>query len=305
MGNRAVKSIAVAGTILVEKNTPGLDLQLQKFSCTGCVPNVAVMLKEHSANLSVAALGNVGADERGEYALRCLQSAGVHTGGIRLVEGGTTGFRENTAHKGAVQSFGVGDVIFRNLNCNILHLGHFLNLDKIDSGDGRRILKHAKHCGMQTSVSVLGGDSRRYGAVLVVLPYVDYLIVSLEDGAKLANIAPNLDNLEKIARRLLWHGVRKKVFIQSEQWLACCTRTRYYQVGNYILPTEEVSSQEQKFDAFCAGVLTGIAKGWDELKILEFASACAAVTQCGAEEVKTIPQIEKFCKTFSRNKKVL
>lgn len=305
MGNRAIKGIAVAGPILIEKTADPQCEGMQKLSCTGCVADIAGMLKGYLACLPISAVGRVGADAEGRFILRNFQNAGIATGGIRIIDEEPTGFLVDTAYQGAARNFGVADVVFRNISCSLLHLGHFLKLDKIDDGDGKRILKHAKQCGMQTSISVLGGSSQRYGAVQAVLPYTDYLIVRLEDGANLANMAPDAENIEKIARRMLWHGVRKKVFILSDSWLACCTRTQYALLGNYILPEESCCTEEQAYHAFCAGVLTGIAKGWPELKILEFASSCVAVKRCTEEDAGNIRQTEEFCKNFRRNKKVL
>lgn len=305
MGNQASKGIAVAGAILIDKTADPQCAGVQKLSCTGSVCHIAGMLKSYLACLPVSAVGRIGADAEGRFILRNLQNAGIATGGIRMIGTDPTGFQNDTAYQGAVCNFGVADVVFRNISCSIFHLGHFLQLDKLNDGDGKRILKHAKQCGMQTSISVLGGSSQRYGAVQAVLPYTDYLIVGLEDGAKLADIAPAPENLEKIARRLLWHGVRKKVFILSDSWLACCTRTQYALLGNYILPEESRCPEEQVYNAFCAGVLTGIAKGWPDLKILEFASSSVAVKQCADEEPRNIRQTEEFCISFQRNKKVL
>ena len=305
MGTQAIKGIAVAGAIIIEKTADPQCPGLQRLSCTGSAADIAGMLKSYLACLPVSAVGRIGADAEGRFILRNLQNAGIATGGIRMIETDPTGFQNDTAYQGAVCNFGVADVVFRNFSCSIFHLGHFLQLDKINDGDGKRILKHAKQCGMQTSASVFGGDSQRHVAVLAALPYADYLIVGLKDAAKLADIAPAPENLEKIARRLLWHGVRKKVFILSDSWLACCTRTQYALLGNYVLPEESCCPEEQAYNAFCAGVLTGIAKGWPDLKILEFASSCVAVKRCADEEPRNIRQTEEFCKSLQRNKKVL
>lgn len=305
MRNQYAKGIAVAGQLLIQKTADPQCAGLQRLSSVGDVTDITLMLKQHSPHLPVSAVGRVGADAEGRYIVRSSQNAGIATGGIRVIEEETTAVWESIDYKRTDNSFGVADVVFRNFSCSMLHLGHFLQLEKIDSGEGKRILKHAKQCKMQTSISVRGGNSQRYGAVQAVLPYTDYLIVGIEDAAKLANMEPDPENLEKIARRLLWHGLRKKVFIQSDSWLACCNRAEYSILGNYILPEERQCSEEQLYDAFCAGVLTGISKDWGNLKIMEFASACAAVKHRGEENAKNIREIESFCKAFQRNKKVL
>ena len=304
MINKYATGIAVAGSITVDKTPDLVHSGRRKLLCTGCVPNLALMLKKMSPEMPINALGRVGDDAEGRYVVQRLQSAGIDASGIRAVSGEVTGSRQGMLHAGAPQSFGVCDVEFRKLSCRILHLGYFLMMDRIDNGDGRNILKHARRCGMETSLSMLSGVSDRYAAVLAALPYVDYFTVSIEDAAWLVKMDPVTDGVEKIARRLLWYGVKKKVFIYSTQWIACCSKTRYSEVGNYILPENCTCSDEQLCDGFTAGILEGISNRWSDMKILETASACAAFQMC-QKEPESLEKILDHCKQFQRRKKVL
>lgn len=295
MARKELNGIAVAGTILVDRHPETTGIGSAKLVCAGCVPNLAGMLKKLSEKMPVSAIGTVGDDAQGRYAVSWLKSAGIHTSGVKTIEGSTDD---------APQNFGISHMAFRDLSCKILHLGDFLTMDKIDSGDGRKILKHAKQCGMETSLSMRSGSSDRYAAVLAALPFTDYFSVSLEDAAWLVKMDPETDGMEKIARRLLWYGVKKKVFIFRDQWVACCTKTRYDLLGNFILPENRSCSGEQMQDAFCAGVLTGVYNGWSDMKILEFASSCLAVRQC-AEQMESVSDVQAYCEQFKRYKKVL
>ncbi len=296
--------IAVAGSITVDKTPDLLRSGMKKLLCTGCVPNIAILLRKLSPGLPVSAIGRVGDDAEGRYLVQRLQSAGIDTAGIKTDAQEPTGIRQGMLHIGAPQNFGVCDMEFRKLSCKILHLGYFLMLDKIDGGDGRNILKHAKRCAMETSVSMLSGVSSRYTAVLAALPYTDYFTVSIEDAAWLVNMNPETDGVEKIARRLLWYGVKKKVFIYSSHWVACCSKTQYTVLGNYILPENCTCSDEQLCDSLTAGVLTGVYHGWSDMKILEFASACAAV-RMSQKEPESTQDIRQYCMELKRYQKVL
>ena len=296
MANHGAKGIAVAGTLGVERYSDPQWGDLQKLTCTGCVPNVTMMLKKLSPRMPVSAVARLGDDAEGRYAAKRLEAAGINTSGIRLVCG---------EQSGAEQNFGLTDVVFREIPCKFLHLGYFLKLPKIDDGDGRKILKHARQWGMETSLSMRSDCSERYAAVLAALPHTNYLIVSLADAGKLTGMDPNLEAPEKIARRLLWYGVKKKVFLYDTQWVCCCNSTRFEMLGNYILPECSVGSDDQIHDAFCVGVLTGLYNEWEDMKILEFASSCAAVRACREEEAESVKDIEDYCKQFARYKKVL
>ena len=275
VSRKELNGIAVAGAILSDGT--------EKPVCAGCVPNVSTMVKKLFPKTPVSAIGVVGDDVVGQYAISCMQSAGVDTSGVRIGD--------------ASGNFGIGDMVFRDLSCKILHLDYCLMMDKIVDGDGRKILKHARNCGMETSLSMQRGVSDRYAAVLAALPYADYFVVSLEDGAWLTKMDPETDGIEKIARRLLWYGVKKKVFVFSDQWVACCTKTQYDLLGNFILP-------EGNFicDAFYAGALMGLQNGWSDMRILEFSTACAAAAKTGAQ-METAKDAANFCRQLTRYKR--
>ena len=58
-------------------------------------------------------------------------------------------------------------------------------------------------------------------------------------------------------------------------------------------------------DAFCAGSLIGIYNGWEDDKILEFASSCAVMALGSADAtsgMKTSQEILNFCQDLPRRK---
>jgi sugar/nucleoside kinase (ribokinase family) len=98
-------------------------------------------------------------------------------------------------------------------------------------------------------------------------------------------------------------GVKKKVIIHMPERAVCLSEEGFTQVGSYILPDGFIQGTTGAGDAFCAGSLIGIYKGWADRKILEFASGCAVMSlRCAgatgglAEEA----EINDFCKQFPR-----
>lgn len=255
------------------------------------------MLKKLSPGKKICVLGRLPDNGQGSDALRYMQESGVETSGLKLLSGEQAP-EENT------RNFSLTDMVFRDLSCDLLHLGHFLTLPKIDDGDGRKILRHARQLGIETSMSMRSGSSERYYAVRAALHYADYFIVSAGDAARLAELDIEKDSLEKIARKLLWHGLRKKVFLYSPQWLACCSRSQFCMLGNYV-QQPELWDDAGAQDGFCAGVLTGLSEGWADMKILEFASACAAFRQGSGEMAESAKAVQSYCSNLKRYQKVL
>lgn len=74
--------------------------------------------------------------------------------------------------------FGREDVDFDGLDAKMLHLGYFLLLDRIDRGDGLKILEEAKRRGIKTSIDLVSRSGGRYETILSCLPYTDNLIIN-------------------------------------------------------------------------------------------------------------------------------
>ena len=314
--------IAVAGSVIVDKineisayPSSGELTQIRSISNAigGCVPNVALDLKKIAPWLPVTAIGRIGNDPEGSYVTETLTSGGVDTSGLTLMIGEKTSFTEVMSipggqrtffvYSGASAHFGFDDVDFQQLNVKHLHLGYFLLLDKIDSGDGLAILKRAKEQGVQTSIDLVSENSDRYSLVLPCLPYTDYLIVNELEAGRLVDMEPTDENLEKIAQRLMELGVRKKVIIHKPDRSVCCGENGVSSLGSYILPDGYIQGTTGAGDAFCAGALLGIYRGLPDQELMAFASACAAVALGSPDAtsgMKTEQEIIDFCQAFPR-----
>lgn len=316
------KGIAVAGSVLVDKIHeigvyPACG-QLTQIADTqtaagGCVPNVAADLKKISPQLPVYALGRVGTDGDGEFVTRLLADAGVDVSGLKAHDTDSTSFtqvmsvrggqRTFFTYSGASARFGYEDVDFDSMDVSLLHLGYFLLLERVDNGDGLRILKEAKKRGLMTSIDLVSEVSDRYGLVLPCLPYTDYLIVNEFEAGKLTGLEPAEGELEHMARRLMELGVREKVIIHMPECAVCLSREGFTRVGSYRLPEGYIKGTTGAGDAFCAGTLFGIYEGWTDRKVLEFASGCAVMALRCADATGGLAdreRVETFCKQFER-----
>ena len=322
MGKIEQNGIAVAGSVLVDKINEikaypksGELTQIVGLEkgVGGCVPNVALDLKKICPEMDVKAIGKIGNDEDGGYVSNVLSQGGVDISGIVQDENDRTSFTEVMSvlngqrtfftYPGTSADFGYDDMDFANLNVKILHLGYFLLLEKVDMGDGLRILKKANELGISTAIDLVSENSDRYSLVLPCLPYVDYLIINESEAGKLTDIEPSDDNMERIAYKLKELGVQKKVIIHKPDYAVCLSEEGYTIVPSYKIPADYIKGTTGAGDAFCAGTLVGIYRDWNDKEILEFASGCAVMALGKADAtsgLRTEQEIKNFCKKFER-----
>lgn len=313
--------IAVAGSILVD-NINEISAYPQAGELTkirsvqksvgGCVPNVAIDLKRICPELTVKAVGKIGADENGEYVKEVLSKNGVDIENISVGEEKTSftevmsvtgGQRTFFTYAGASADFGINDVLISALNVKILHLGYFLLLDKIDNGDGELLLKKAKEQGVKTSIDLVSENSDRYALVLPCLKYVDNLIINEVEAGKLTDIEPNKENLVEIAQKLKAYGVSERVIIHTPEMGVCVSGTGVELVPAYALPENFIVGTTGAGDAFCAGALLGIYQEKTDKEILQFASGAAVAALSKADATSglcTEQEIEEMCKGLKR-----
>jgi len=326
MSSTKKTGIAVAGTVIVDKINEisaypqiGQLTQIRSIqnAIGGCVPNVALDLKKIAPELNISAIGTIGDDMEGAFVTDTLTAAGLDVSGLVVKAGEKTSFtdvmsipggqRTFFTYPGASAGFGVDDVDFSAMNAKIFHLGYFLLLQKVDDGDGLKILKKAMEHGMETSIDLVSENSDRYSLVLPCLPYTDYLIINEMEAGKLADMEPTDENLPAIARKLKDLGVRKKVIIHMPHCSVCCSDAGVSKLGSYILPDSYIQGTTGAGDAFCAGALMGIYHGWTDEKIMEFASAVAVMALGSADAtsgMKTEQETIDFCKSFARREAV-
>lgn len=316
--------IAIAGSVIVDRlneihaypNAGELTkIHSIKRAVGGCVPNVAIDLKRICPSMQVIACGKVGDDADATLLRDTLAADNVDTSLLTVCDEPTSftevmsipgGQRTFFAYAGACEQFGYEDVDFDALvakGVSMLHLGYFLLLQKVDEGDGLRILQQAKRRGITTSIDLVSENSDRYGCVVECLPYVDNLIINELEASKLTGLAPTKDNLAAMACRLREMGVRERVILHMPQCAVCCSDAGTLCVPSFALPDGFIGGTTGAGDAFCAGALFGIAQGYDDLALLEFAS-CAAVGALSAPDavsgMRSREELIALCKDFKR-----
>jgi sugar/nucleoside kinase (ribokinase family) len=313
--------IAVAGSILVDNineisayPSAGELTKIKSVqkSVGGCVPNVSIDLKKICPELTVKAVGKIGNDENGEYVKEVLSGNGVDISNVSVgvdktsfteVMSVTGGQRTFFTYAGASADFGVNDVSMDALNVKMLHLGYFLLLDKIDNGDGEKLLKAAQEKGVKTSIDLVSENSNRYKLVIPCLKYVDNLIINEVEAGALTDMAPKKENLIEIAQKLKAYGVSERVIIHTPEMGVCVSENGVECVSSYALPDDFIVGTTGAGDAFCAGALYGIYQNKSDKEILEFSSAAAVAALSKADAtsgLRTEQEIKELCKGFKR-----
>ncbi len=315
----ARRGIAVAGTLLVDNlfeiSAYPAEGELTKIraislACGGLVPNNGIGLKRIAPSLPVFAIGKVGDDDAGKYALDVMREAGLDVSMVKVCDERTSftdvmsvagGQRTFFTYPGASAAFGYADIPWESLDCEMLHLGYFLLLDRVDAGDGLLILKEAKARGIKTSIDLVSENSDRYQVVLPCLPYVDNLIINELEAGKLAGLAPTEENLPAIAEKLLGMGVRERVIIHQPALGLCATREGVTTLPSCKLPKGYIKGKTGAGDAFCSGALIAIARNAAPAEILELAEAAAVASLTApdatsgiVEEKLLLENIRKF-----------
>ena len=293
----------MAGTILVDKineiSAYPASGELTKIlsvsrAVGGAVPNVGIDIKRVDPTITVKAVGKIGNDGEGDFLVNTLEENGVDSSLLVRGEMPTSftdvmsivgGQRTFFTYPGACADFGYEDVDFENLDAKMLHLGYFLLLDKVDGGDGERILKKAKEMGIKTSIDLVSENSDRYHIVKSCLKYVDNVIINELEAGMIAGIEPCRENLEKIARAIKGMGVSERVIIHMPEIGVCLSDNGFFTLPSWELPKGFIKGKTGAGDAFCAGALIGIYRGLDEMGVLTLASKAATVSLSAPDSI--------------------
>jgi len=177
-------------------------------------------------------------------------------------------------------------------------LGYFLLLDKIDGGDGEKILKKLKETGAMTAIDLVSENSDRYSLVRKCLPYVDYLIVNETEAQRIAGTgadAPDRETCEALMRL----GVREKVVIHRPESGSLLEKDGTFAERPCVkIPEGFIKGKTGAGDAYCAGALTAIFKGLSPAETLRSGAVAAvgALSAPGATEgMKTMAELEALC----------
>lgn len=336
------KGIAVAGNILTdivniidrypEKNMLTY-IEKSTRSIGGCVPNTIIDLAKIDSEISLSAIGKVGDDEAGRFAVGEMKKYGIDTSRVRVsgvqptsisnvMTERTSGERTFFCLKGANVDFCEQDIDTDSLECEIFHIGYVLLLDSLDAADKEygtrlaRLLHNVQKRGIKTSVDAVSAERGLYAEKIIpVLKYCNYTIMNEIESCNVTGENPrnddgsiNVNAIKRTMEKFIEYGVSDKVIIHCcEGGFSLSSDGEFTAVPSLELPDGYIKGSVGAGDAFAAACLYSIYSGYDDRHMLEFASAAAALNLSAEDSVSSMrskKEIEKINKTFPRRKTI-
>lgn len=255
----------------------------------GCAANTGVGLAK--LGVRTAVIGNVGEDGFGDFLIRVLEKNGIDAGGVArdpneatsstmvLVHG--DGERSFLHYYGANATLSLDAIDFERVRASkILHIAGALVMTALDGPPTAELLRRAREAGVTTSLDTVW-DARGAWMTKVgpCLPYVDYFLPSFEEARMLAG---GLDDPADVAQFLIDAGVKVVALKMGERG----SYVRSADGAAFSVPILRVPLVDGlgSGDAYVAGFLAGVLRGWDLEQCARFATGVGAccVTALGA-----------------------
>lgn len=269
----------------------------------GCPTNNSINLKVLDPDLPIAVIGCVGNDEDGRYILDELNHRHIDTRAIRVsktkptsytdvitVKG--TGQRTFFHDRGANSEWGFEDILFEKFSAfKIAQIGYILLLDGMDAEDPEygtvmaKAFAQFQRMGLKTAVDIVSENSDRFTRLVTpALKYVDYLILNEFEAGRTVGIdlrneegTLRAEYLQVVAEQLLEKGNSELVVIHMPEGAYALTRSNHeVKVPSYLLPENDIAGTVGAGDAFCSGVLYGLAMDMPFEDALQLGTTLAA-----------------------------
>jgi sugar/nucleoside kinase (ribokinase family) len=266
----------------------------------GCAANTGVCLAR--IGVSTGITGMVGADGFGDFLVQAMERHGLDASGIaRSREASTSatmvmvhsdGERSFLHHLGANAHFSLADInLDRLFKAPLVHIGGANLMPGMDGVPTAELLRQARAAGLQTSLDTAWDSTGRWMQILApCLEYLDYFVPSIEEARMLTGQARK----EEMAAALLDRGVGVVALKMGSEGCYIRTPDRALRIPSFEVPAIDALGAG---DAFAAGFLTGVVKGWDLETTGRFANAVGglAVQALGATTgVRSLEQTLEF-----------
>lgn len=248
-------------------------------SVGGCAANVAISLVRQG--IDAAVVGCLGRDAAAQGVVSSLERSGVDC--QRLVYSDTLptsqtiillvkGQDRRFLHVfGANSALTVAD-IDRNWvrSLQLLYIGGLYVMPGMQMGDLADLLKFCRAHGVRTAVDVIApGHLTDFSDLPQILPYTDYFLPNDDEAAAMTG---QHDVIEQINMLRSW-GAQTVVITQGGKGLTAADEQGLWRADSFPVAAVDPSGSG---DAFAAGFITGILRGWDMPAVLRYASALGA-----------------------------
>lgn len=256
-----------------------LELEAMPVRAGGCAANVAIDLSKQGMNVEV--VGCLGRDSSAEVLLSCLKEHRVDCQQVVLVGGYPTsktvillveGEDRRYLHVfGSNRAFTVGHINREWLkSLKVFYLGGLCALPAVAVEELRDLLLFCREHKVTTVVDVVVSQNWSGAEELkLLLPCIDYFLPN-NDEARL--ITGESDALAQL-RAFRDAGSNCVVVTHGRSGAVAAKNGTYWRCGSYTVDCVDPSGSG---DAFSAGIISGIVRGWAMPQILRYASALGA-----------------------------
>jgi sugar/nucleoside kinase (ribokinase family) len=236
--------------------------------------------------LQVRAMGAIGQDEIGHMVVSTMQRYGIDTRGLVRKPGVQTsatmlpirpnGERPALHVIGANGEFTLDDVDWDLIaGANFLHVGGTSLMAKFDGAPASEVVKFAKSKGLTVSWDFIGVPKDNLAEMIALsLPYIDYFAPNIEE----AQMISGLKDRAEMQRFFFDRGASTVIFKMGAGGAAIATRTGEFRVPAYKVNVVDTTGCG---DAWCAGLISGLAQGWDVARAAQLGSACGSLVASG------------------------
>lgn len=260
-----------------------------RMTVAGTAAGTSVDLAKLGAD--VIAMGAIGDDHMSNFIIGTMQSYGINTDNLVKKSGVQTsatmlpirpnGERPALHVLGANAELSIDDINFDAIKeADYLHLGGTYLMSKLDGQPTADILKFAKENDTVTTLDMIAIDRPDLLEVLEpCLPYVDYFMPGLDE----ARMICKLEDRQDVINFFLDKGVTHTVFKMGGEGSSIAGRD----MDEIRIPAFKVPVVDSTGcgDAYCAGFIVGLSKGWslEEAGRLGTAASGLVITGLGSD----------------------
>ena len=272
----------------VTRIPPGQDVDLVeeiRLTVAGTAAGASVDLAKLGVN--VLAMGAIGEDAVGNFIVDTMTRYGIDTRGLTRkpsVQTSATmlpirpnGERPALHVLGANAELTLEDVDFDAIaNADHLHFGGTYLMPKLDGAPTARVLAFAKERGVPVTLDLIAIDRPDLLDVIEpALPYVDYFMPGLDEARMICGLHERRDVIQFFLHR----GVRHTVFKMGAEGSSIAWRGASGDVEEIRVPAfaSPVVDSTGCGDAYCAGFVVGLLRGWDLAECARLGTAAAGL----------------------------
>jgi len=271
----------------------------------GCASNTGYALNK--LGISTGLMGKVGTDGFGDFFVNYMRNAGLDIRGIKysitantsatMVMVSADGERTFFHYLGANAELNYNDVDFNIVKeAKILHIAGSFLMPGFDGEPASKVLKQAREWGITTSLDTAWDSKGNWLNVLEpCLQHLDIFMPSIEE----ARMITGKDEPSEITEFLLSYGIKTVALKMGERGSYVRTPDWKLYLPVYKVKTVDATGAG---DAFAAGFLAGVAKGWnykDAARLGNAVGACCVTAIGSSAGIKNMDETLEFMKDYS------